>query len=505
MGKHYVLGIDFGGGASKATLLCEDGTIAATATAEYPTYFPQNGWAEQNPEDSFDALIRNVREILGKSQVDPKSILCMAISAASQTGVYLDENDQPVRNSIYWIDGRSAPYAAALKQKMGDWIYRTCYNVPTSARTISHLLWLKNEEPHNFSRIKKVLFVKDYLRYRLTGDFVTDYIDAMGSLLMDVDKGQWSPSLCATAGIKENTLPQILSPTDFVGPIRQEICQLTGLSPSTRIIVGSTDTVMEIYANGAIHPGQMTVKLATAGRICPITTKNIPNHLLVNYKHIIPGLWYPGTGTKSCAMSFRWYRDVFCQNEVAKAKDIGCNVYDLLTQQAQTVPPCSDQLYFHPYLQGEQTPYWNAALRASFVGISSRHTKAHFSRALLEGVGFSLKDCLRVLQKEPLEISEAIIIGGGANSPLWRQIVADMLGISLLKTQNADSSMGSAMLAAVAMGFFSSFDESVKRCVRTESIVHPDPRRQEIYEKGFGVYQSIQKALEPIYNEMERP
>jgi len=497
MGK-YLLGVDFGGGASKATLLSDTGEVVATATREYPTYYPKNGWTEQAPEELFEAFLENVREILSCG-VSAEDIAVMAISAASQTAVYLDAQDKPVRNSVYWTDGRGAKYAEELKATKGQWIYDTCHNMPSSARTITHLRWMRDNEPENFEKIEKVMFVKDYIRYRVTGDFVTDYIDAMGSLMMDVPNNKWDSSLCGYAGISIEKLPEIKNPTDFVSDIKPEILELTGLSVKTRVIVGSTDTVMEVYANGAIREGQMTVKLATAGRICPITPHNLPNPLLINYKHVVPGLWYPGTGTKSCAASYRWYRDVLCGGEQIEAKAQGVSAYKLMDQAAAEIPACSDNLFFHPYLQGELTPYFDAALRGSFTGVASYHTKAHFTRALLEGVAFSLKDCYTVLEKENLKIDQAIIIGGGADSPLWSQIVCDTLGIKMAKTKNADSSLGSAMLAGVAAGIFKSFEDSVEKCVHIERIIVPDAKTNALYEEGFKKYKSIHDALAPIY------
>lgn len=496
----YLLGVDFGGGASKATLLRGDGQVLASSTREYRTYFPHNGWTEQDPEELFAAFADNISEIL-KSDVSSDEIAVLAISAASQSAVYLDENDDPVRKSIYWTDGRSTGYAQELKQLRGDWIYSVCHNTPTSARTICHLKWIKENEPENFNRIKKVMFVKDYIRYRLTGDFVTDYIDAMGSLLMDVANQRWDPWLCSYAGIEPSRLPEIKNPTDFVGEIRPEVAKRLGLSTKTRVIVGSTDTVMEVYANGAIRTGQMTVKLATAGRICPITDRNIHNPLLVNYKHVIPKLWYPGTGTKSCAASYRWYRDVLCESEKASVAKCGGSAYKIMDQEAAKVIACEDGLFFHPYLQGELTPYFDPKLRGSFTGLASYHTKAHFNRAVLEGVAFSLKDCYTVLEKENLKPDQAIIIGGGADSPLWSQMVCDMLGVEMLKVKSADSSLGSAMLAGVSAGIFSSFEDSVEKCVHIQRRIQPVASMNRIYERGFEKYKRIHDAMADVYAE----
>lgn len=495
----YLIGVDFGGGSSKATLLREDGRIIAAAAKEYPTYYPKEGWAEQNPEDSYQAFVRNVRAVIKAGAVQPEDIHCICLDGATHTAVLLDAEDQPIRSAIYWTDSRSVEEARFLKERHEEEIYALAMNTPNEMWTLPQLMWLRKHGREDFNRIHKLMFMKDYVRYRLTGDFVTDYVEAMGSMLMDVPNGCWSDELCALAGIRREVLPKIVDPMEILSPISEQACRETGLSPHTKVIAGATDTVMEVYASGAIWEGQMTVKLATAGRICPITNHALPNRRLVNYRHIIPGLWYPGTGTKSCAASYRWYRDTFGGEEKLKGGDI----YEQMNQAAAAVPPMSGNLYFHPYLQGELTPYFDASLRGSFTGIRSSHTKGHFTRALLEGVAYSLKDCYEVLLKENLEIHQAVVIGGGAKGRLWRQIVSDMLGIEMIRTKDNDSSLGAAMLAGVASGIFGSFEESVAKCVEMETTVRPDMENHKKYEKGFQRYKSIQKALEGIYREME--
>ena len=264
----YTLGVDFGGGAGKGTLLDETGVVVMTASKEYGTYSPFNGWTEIEPEEYYQAFCWIVREILDKTGVDPAEIAALSVSSASMTAAYLDEHDKPVRRAIFWNDNRSTKQADFLRENYAAEIYAKSHNCVSSARTLTHLLWIRENEPGNFSRIRRVMFMKDYVRYRLTGLFVTDYIDAMGSQLMDVPAGCWSEKFLKLAGLPLSAMPQILSPTDVVGSITEDAARETGLSRKTKVICGTTDTVMEVFANGAIRPGQMTLKLATAGRIC---------------------------------------------------------------------------------------------------------------------------------------------------------------------------------------------------------------------------------------------
>ena len=484
----YLLGVDFGGSSSKATLLGEDGRVYAAAVSEYPTYYPRNGWAEQDPEDSYAALCRNVRDILSRTGVAPEDIAALALDAATHTAVLLDGQDRPVRRAIYWTDTRASEEAAYLRQTMNDALIEECFNSVSSLWTLPQLMWLKAHEPETLSRTRRLMAMKDYVRFRLTGDFVTDNIEAMGFMLQDARSGVWSEKLCAMAGLPAEALPEVVSPVQALSPLTAQACADTGLSARTMVIAGATDTVMEVYAAGAVNPGQATVKLATAGRICAITDHAVVDPRLVTYRHVKDGLWYPGTATKSAAASNRWYRDTFGGS------------FDEMSEQAASAPRGCEGLFFHPYLQGEITPYLDDRLRASFTGVAGYHTKAHFNRAVLEGVGYSMKDCMSTLKELGIAPGEAVALGGGMKSPLWRQIMADMLAIPLKTVDSVDSSLGSAMLAGVACGVFDSHEAAVARCVHETGCTRPDPEGVAFYDAKFSVYRQIQRALAPVYD-----
>lgn len=484
----YLLGVDFGGGSSKATLLGEDGKVYAVSSQEYPTYYPCNGWAEQDAEDSYDALVKNIRETLRVSHVKPEQVVALALDAATHTAVLVGADDRPVRRSIYWTDLRSEPQANRLKEDPE--IAQECYNTPGSLWTLPQLIWLSENEPDVLAKTRKVMAVKDYLRFRLTGDFVTDRIEAMGFLLFDARRNRWSQRLCSLAGLSLSVLPPVVDPLQKLSPLTAQALEDTGLCAETTVIAGATDTAMEVYAAGAVRPGQATVKLATAGRICAVTDHAVVDPRLVTYRHVVDGLWYPGTATKSCAASNRWYRDTFGGS------------FESLAREAGQVARGCEGLYFHPYLQGEMTPYLDDKLRASFVGAAAFHTKAHFSRAVMEGVAYSMKDGFATLVQLGIAPASATALGGGAKNPLWRQMLADMLNIPLKTVANADSSLGSAMLAGVACGVFESHQDAVNRCTCVTGETFPDPQGVAFYEERFQTYLAIQKALAPIYHAM---
>lgn len=488
----HLLGIDFGGGASKATLLREDGAIAATHTVEYPTNYPRPGWAEQNPADWVAAVRENIAGVLQKSGVPADAIAAVCLDAATHTAVLMDENFCVLRPAIYWTDTRSTAEAAFLREQYGKLIVEQALHQPDTIWTLPQLLWVRKHEPGIWARTKHLLFAKDYVRYCLTGHIGTDVIEAQGSMLFDYHRMDWSPGLCAIADIPEESLPPLHRPEDIVGAITAGVAKKTGLRAGTPVLCGTTDTAMEVFASGAAVSGAMTVKLATAGRICVVTKRAYPHPQLVNYAHIIPGLWYPGTATKSCAASYRWFRDAFGGE------------YRGLDAEAAAVEPGCGGLMFHPYLNGELTPYADPLLRGSFTGVHAGHTKAYFSRAVLEGVALSLLDCKQELESIGIPCrQDAALIGGGARSTLWRQIVADTLGLALRVNETTDSSFGSAMLAGASVGVFDGLEDALARCVKTVATVEPNPANTKCYAAMYPRYRKIHDVLAPVYHAME--
>ncbi len=486
----YLLGIDFGGGASKATLIDTEGNIIAENTVEYPTYYPTVGACEQSPEDWIKALCENSKKIIEKSNINGSDILAIALDSATHTYLVCDENYKPLRNAIHWTDTRSRKQADYLFAEYGEKIFKKTYHKPDTIWTLPQILWLKENEPEIFNKTKHIFFEKDYIRYWLTDVFCTDNIEAQGSMLFDCEKQQWSKDLCDLCCIDISVLPPIVNPTDIIGKVTQKAASLTGLCVNTPVICGTTDTVMEVFASGAVRKGDVTVKLATAGRICVITDKAYPDRHLVNYSHVANGLWYPGTATKSCAASYRWYRDTFDGD------------YKELDKQAEKIEIGCEGLIFHPYLNGELTPYADPMLCGSFTGVRSTHTKAHFTRAVLEGVAYSLLDSKTYLDSLNIPYnSVATAIGGGTKGKLWRQMISDALGISLKTTKTSDSSFGSAMLAGIAVGVFDSPEDAVKKCVVETDITTPNLENTKKYNEVFKTYKKIHDALAPIYQE----
>ena len=305
----YALGVDFGGGASKATLLNEKGEVVATATAEYPTHYGEGGKAEQNPMDWYQAAVKNIRSVL--QGINAEEVKCLCFDAATHTAVLMDENGQPVCDSVYWTDTRSVKEKQYLADNFGGEIFEKCKHNVDTIWSLPEILFVKNAYPETYQKVKKVTFAKDFVRGKFTGDFVTDFIEAQGSMLFDFDKKEWDTHLLSLVGLTKANMPKVVNPLETIGYVQEAAALDTGLKIGTPVICGATDTVMEVFAAGGVNAGDMTLKLATAGRICVVSNNYVADKNIINYSHLKDGLYYPGSATKSCAASLRWFRDTF--------------------------------------------------------------------------------------------------------------------------------------------------------------------------------------------------
>ncbi|MDD5660195.1 MAG: xylulokinase, partial [Actinomycetota bacterium] len=454
MKKNILLGVDFGTGGCKITVIDDNGNIMAEASKEYITHHPKLQHSEQNPHDWLKSFIECLKKVKNIKDIDMDDIVAMSFDDSTHNAVLLDKNMEVIRPTIMWTDQRSVKEVEYLEKNWGEDIFKIGYQKVAPTWTLPQLLWIKNNEPHNFEKIDKIMFVKDYVRYLLTENWITDYIDAQGSLLFDIDKKKWSETLCGFIGLDPKTLPPICSPTDIVGKITKKASEITGLREGIPVICGTSDSAVEDYAAGAIEAGQCILKLATAGNVNVMTDKPFPNPLTLTYSHVIPGMWYTVSATNTAASAMRWFRDNFCYEETQKSISENINVFNLIEEEVASVSPGSKGLVFSPYLLGERAPYWDPYLRASFVGATMAHKKSHFLRALMEGVGFSLKDCYRVIEDMHLNVKEFILIGGGSKGNVWSQIICDIFGEKIIKPEVSDASYGSALLAAVGIGIF---------------------------------------------------
>ncbi|MCR4424927.1 MAG: xylulokinase [Firmicutes bacterium] len=495
----YLLGLDIGTGGCKATLMDFQGNVIYSGTREYPTHYPKEGWAEQDPEDWYNSACALLRDIVGRG-VPAEDITAMCVSAATHTAVLLDDKLAVVRRAILWTDQRSAPQSERLHRELGEEILEITCNKVSPVWTLPQLEWVRENEPDIWARVSSIMFAKDYVRWRLTATRSTDWIDAAGSMLFDPCRQAWSERLCEILSLPAACLPPTTPPESVVGTIIPAAAVETGLSTRTLVVTGTTDTALEVFGAGALDSGQATLKLATAGRVCAITERPHPHPHLFNYRHVLRDRWYPGTGTKSCASSFRWFRDVFCGCESEVARIAGQNAYELIDSEAAKAPVGAEGLLFHPYLLGELSPYNDPHLKASFTGITMRHSKAHFARAVLEGVALSLLDSMSVLEELAIPINDIRVIGGGARSALWRQIICDAIGRSVSKPRVDDSSFGGAMLAGIGAGVFADARTAVTQCVRLSDPTVPNPDNHLTYRTILGRYKAVHDCMAEVYH-----
>ncbi len=488
--KDLLLGIDFGTGGCKVTIIDSAGNLIDSISGEYHTSHPKPGYAEQNPSDWYATMCAVIRKLNKRERIG-------AISLDSYThgAVLLDEKMQVIRPTIIWTDQRSVKECEFLRKKHFDLIFNTAYQAPTPTWTLPQMLWLKNNEPDNFAKIRHISFVKDYVRYLLTGELSCDCIESQGTLFWDMKKSCWSEELCGLANIPLRALPRIGKPTDVAGKLTAKAASETGLTKDIAIIMGASDVSVEGYASGAVEPGQCILKLATAGNVNVITSKAHPHPETLTYSHVVPGLWYTITATNAAAICQRWFRDNCCAP--------GTN-YQEINDLASKSPLGSNGVFFHPYLMGERSPYWDPYLRGGFTGLSMSSGRADMSRALLEGVAFSLRDCYRTIEKTGLRTHEFILIGGGAKSKLWSQIICDVFNANVKCPTICDASFGSALLAGVGIGVFKDEVSAVRQCLKFERSYAPDSGNAELYAKQFGNYRKIHDVLSDVYTNMNK-
>ena len=484
-----LLGIDYGTGGCKVTALFEDGTFAGEASVEYATYHDHPGWSEQDPQDWWTSLREALRRLSAKG-VDLSQVAACALDGSTHNAVLLDAAYRPVRRTIMWTDQRATAECEALRAGWGEKIFSTCYQMPAPTWTLPQMMWLKANEPDVLARTEHVLFVKDYVRCLLTGVAATDRIEAQGTLFFDMAKGDWSPELVEMAGLRLGSLPRFIAPTDIAGCVTSEAAAFTGLPEGMPVVCGSSDSAVEDYGAGAVEPGDLIIKLATAGNVNSMTAAAHPHPKTLTYSHIVPGMWYSVSATNAAALCQRWMRDTW-----------GFADYGAMDAEAAKSPVGSNGIFFHPYLQGERCPYWDANLRASFTGISIASTRGDFCRALMEGVAFSLRDCYRTLEEMKLQVKRIFLIGGGARSKVWSGIVANVFNCDVSVPTPGDASFGACLLAGTGIGLFADVKEAVSKCLHIDRTISPDAKAASEYDHLFTCYRRLHDALAPVYRQ----
>jgi len=494
----YLLGIDIGTTGSKALLIDTDGKVVASATTEYPMFTPRPVWAEQNPADWWAATVTSIRRVLQAEGVTPVSIAGVGLTGQMHGLVLLDKRGEVLRPCILWNDQRTAAECAAITERVGSKrLLELTGNPVLPGFTAPKIAWVKNNEPAAYAEIAHVLLPKDYIRYCLTSAFASEVSDASGTSLFDVGQRRWSDEMRAALDIPAAWLPAVSESPEVSAKISETAASETGLIASTPVVGGGGDQAAQAVGSGIIDEGVISVTLGTSGVVFAASDEYRiePEGRLHAFCHAVPGKWHLMGVMLSAAGAFRWYRDAVGHPEKAVAGLTARDAYDILTESAATAPPGCEGLIFLPYLSGERTPHPDPDARGAFIGLTLRHTKAHLTRAVLEGVAFGLRDSLELMRALGLRIEQVRASGGGARSALWRQIVSDIFGAEIVMVNVTEgAAYGAALLAGVGAGVFADVAEACARANHVTDSLVPSANAA-VYADMYPLYRALYPAL----------
>lgn len=501
--RKLTLGIDLGTNGCKASVLSSSGSVVGSAFREYQTYFPEPGWAEQNPQEWYEVAVATAKEALSEAHVHRGEVLSIGLSGHLHSSTYLGKSGEVLRPAIVWMDQRSERQVEWLKTNIGDDVISAItYSFPSTTHTISHVLWVKENQPEVWKRIVHIIQPKDYINLRLTGRIATDYSTASATMMMDGRNLVWSRQICDKAKIPLEILPEVASPDEVIGHLNRQASADTGLAEGTPVVAGAGDAPGESLATGLLHDGDCLIRIGTCVVILVVTRKPVADRRIMYLGHVLKHAWLTTAATQTAGEALRWYRDTFYAGKVGASAESGNSTYQVIDSEAMAVPVGSEGLIFHPYLMGERSPYWDPQLKGDFIGITTRHTRGHFSRAVLEGIALSIRDCLEAFHDLKIPVTSVKFIGGGAKSPLWRKIVCDVLGDDITVPVGADPSVGVAMLAGVGVGVFADHEEAVTRCLKIGAFEKPDQEAHKSYERLFPIYKKAHDRTSEIDHDL---
>lgn len=491
------LGIDVGTGGTRAVAIDERGLVRAAASGEHAHFrSPQPGWAEQDPRDWWRAAGDAVRSVLSAG-ISAESIAAVGFSGQMHGAVLLDERGEVLRPAIIWCDQRTAAQCRHITEKIGARrLIELTANPALTGFTLPKLLWIREHEPEVWARVRTLLLPKDYVRFRLTGERAMDVADASGTLLFDVVHRRWSAEVASATAIDERLLPPVFESPEIAGAVSSEGARATGLREGTRVVAGAGDQAAGAVGLGVVRPGAVSATIGTSGVVFAATDRPAldPPGRVHTFCHAVPGRWHVMGVTQGAGLSLRWFRDQF-----GAGREDGRDAYERLCSEAATVPAGAAGLLWAPYLMGERTPHLDPDARAALVGLTASHTRAHVLRAILEGVAFSLRDTLTIFEEMRVPVESIRLGGGGARSPVWRQIQAEIYGQPVeVAAAEEGAAYGAALLAGVGAGAWKTVDAACDATIRIASRMQPDAANAQHMDARYREFRKLYPAMREI-------
>ena len=487
----YYIGVDLGTSAVKLVLMESEGAVVNSVSKEYPLEFPKPGWSQQNPYDWKEAVLTGIEELV--ANIDKKQVAGIGFGGQMHGLVVLDENDNVIRPAILWNDGRTTKETDYLNNVITKEVLSAeTANIAFAGFTAPKILWMKENEPDNFAKIKKIMLPKDYIAYVLSGVFSTDYSDASGMLLLDVKNKKWSEKMCDICGITTDMLPKLYESYEVTGTLKKEYADRFGFNDSVKIVAGAGDNAAAAVGTGVVGEGGCNISLGTSGTVF-ISSKSFsvdPANALHSFAHADGGYHLMGC-MLSAASCNKWWMDEIIRTKDYQKEQEGINKLG------------ENHVYFLPYLMGERSPHNNPNARATFIGMTMDTSREDMTQAMLEGVVFGLRDSIEVAKASGIKLTKTRVCGGGAKSPLWRKMLTNILNMEVERIEVEEGpGLGGAMLAAVGCGEYDSVEAAAAKIVKVKDIEKPDPELAAKYEKKYQVFKSLYPTCKPLFDQI---
>ncbi len=498
---NYLLGIDLGTTSIKVSLFAESGQYMDSRSSSYPIDVPQPGFAEQDPLDWWNGFLTASQALHEAHQEEFKQIAGIGICGQMHTHVYLDSNYHILRPAITWMDQRSAEIVRRLHEdrEACELLFSETANDPSTTYTAPQIRWVQENQPELWSRVQRILLAKDYLKFRITGQQVTDYADASGTLLFNVAEQSWSQPAFDLFGIPRDMLPEVAPCDTIIGEVQPEVSRLTGIPAGTPVVNGSSDNTASALGAGMVLPGQVTLIIGTAGVISVCSDRPLADEgrRTLCWSYSMRDHWAILGIMQTAGASLEWFKNAFDPHSNQGSGDL----FDQYNHAAQSVPEGSEGLIFLPYLNGERTPYWDSNARGVFFGVNLKTEKAHFIRSVMEGVSFGLRNNIETVESLGIQINEVRAVGGGLKSQVWLNILAKILRKPVYTVSAPDTgNLGNILMAGKALGIYPDYVETVKRMVAADQVVS-FPDGEMVYEKQYATFLDLYRQLKPVYQQ----